>query len=910
MMGKLWKQKTHTTLDEPIKYKWSLQYYTLKEILTFFKLPIIVQCEEKSCSILLENFFFDLQQPLLLYSKRFTRKAEAKCLQKLLNGSYEETKLTVVIPEHYDGWFKISRQMDFEKPVPHHSVESLIHTGSDFFLCTEEFSAICLEPTDAENSTVERAVAPGEVLRKTGVHTINNMMLLPEQRHDDGNTKFLKCIDDNDDELIVPLNQAGVFYEVSDGNFDRKNCLIQIGYMIEEIDEFPVYLRHVLGEPPLLTQNYSPYLKLVKIIEEETLMASTLKMDGLFPLEIQSNSPIRFQIALNTGSILSSNEYQKAMELCESVEETYVKDIKFAFTMSPPLAVDNAYSNPSFTDDEQSELASSRSSQETTASNGTDVFEIESGEDFVDIDANSEFSIDWNPGRTNSNARNERHLPGSENNGMISDSFQRDEDHAIEFSFVSDDHDTLHDSGIHSQAISMGFSEHDRCFCEKHLQRREQILSKDQQKASFSHYFDSADTVLCRSRMSTEGSSSSTFLPYMSHSILGAHALDIHRENREITRGNKISPFDNAHSFDSIPVWNMEQQKKYDVFNRTIAGDAKSSPTSSEDTITVLTTEKITEIKEMDLQKSTRTNSPSLCSSDNASEDTRRVREESNLCGSSRSSLSVWSSEKISLDGRQKVSGTSGFDIETFDPDSQFQLQDCGFVRTSSLPVLPLSPRTHISTSTRKSSSWEGLVKMIKGGGVTCNHKSSFLGYTNMYGGFEDLYLISGIESDDTNDYNSEKEHGENKKDEFTAPSSIACKKVANVDIHCIKSERTGSQKKPSAIKLDGDYPCQADSVISHTHEDNLDSYSKQVSSTEFAESVEGIEKMNLFYESTACTNDKNSSTESLLSNASNRIVLRSGKKARTLCQRVRRKNEIKTMGVVKGVWNESSDFV
>ncbi|KAL3869227.1 hypothetical protein ACJMK2_041935 [Sinanodonta woodiana] len=912
MMGKLWKQKTHVSLDDPIKYKWSLQYYTLKEILTFFKLPIIVQCEEKSCSIAMGNFFFDLQQPLLLYSKRFTRKGEARCLQKLPNGSYEETKLTVVIPEHYDGWFRISRQMDFEKPAPHHSIESLIHSGSDFFLCTEEFSAICIESTAEDDSTVERVVAAGEVLRKIGVHTINNMMLPPSQRHDDVNTKFLMCIDDNDDELLVPLNQAGVFYEVSDGNFDRKNCLIQIGYMIEEIEEFPVYLRHVLGEPPLLTQNYSPYLKLVRIIEEETLMASTLKMDGLYPLEIQINSPIRFQIALNTGNIISSSEYLKAMELCESIDETYVKDIKFAFTMSPPIVEDNAYSNPSFTDDEQSELASNRSSQQTTASNGTNVFEIESGEDLVDIDANSEFSIDWNPRRTNSNVIHNRKLPESENNGMLSDSFERDEDNAIECSFVSGDNDTSHDSGIHSQAVSIGLSEDDRCFCEKHLQRREKILSKDLQKTSFNHCFGSADGILSRSpslsRTSTQGASSSNVLPQMSRIILGTHTLDIPRENRKIVRGNDFGPSGNAHFFDSIPVCNMGQQTEYYVFNRTIAGDAKSSSTVSEDTITLMASEKMTKINDFGLPKSTRTSSSSANTSDNASEDTVRVREESNIWGSSRSSLSAWSSEHISLNGRQNVSGISGFDIETFVPDLQNQLQDCNLVRTTSLPVFSVSQRKQSLTSTRKSSSWEGLVKMGKGG-VTCKNKASVLECTNMYGGFDDLYLISGVESDDTNDCNSEKK--ENKSEEDKASPSIAFKNVVKADIHEIKSEQTGSQNMLPAIKLDGYIPCQADNIKNNILEDSIGSNS-QVSPTKPVKSVDGIETMNLSYESDTCTNSIHSSTESLISNRSKRSILLSGKMPKTLCQTVRRKNEIKTMGVVKvkGVWNESSDFV
>ena len=46
-MGKSWKKKGERFLaDTPIDFKWSSQCYTLKEILTNFKLPVVVQCRD------------------------------------------------------------------------------------------------------------------------------------------------------------------------------------------------------------------------------------------------------------------------------------------------------------------------------------------------------------------------------------------------------------------------------------------------------------------------------------------------------------------------------------------------------------------------------------------------------------------------------------------------------------------------------------------------------------------------------------------------------------------------------------------------------------------------------------------------------------------------------------------------
>ena len=46
-MGKPWKKRERVVSpDTPVDYKWSSQSYTLKEILSNFKLPVVVQCRE------------------------------------------------------------------------------------------------------------------------------------------------------------------------------------------------------------------------------------------------------------------------------------------------------------------------------------------------------------------------------------------------------------------------------------------------------------------------------------------------------------------------------------------------------------------------------------------------------------------------------------------------------------------------------------------------------------------------------------------------------------------------------------------------------------------------------------------------------------------------------------------------
>lgn len=88
----------------PQGYQWSTQAYTLKDILRKFKLPCVVKCNVSSCSLLWENFSFDMRQPLMLFSVRKIRKVYARTLQvDPTSSQYVQYGPAIVIPEDYAG---------------------------------------------------------------------------------------------------------------------------------------------------------------------------------------------------------------------------------------------------------------------------------------------------------------------------------------------------------------------------------------------------------------------------------------------------------------------------------------------------------------------------------------------------------------------------------------------------------------------------------------------------------------------------------------------------------------------------------------------------------------------------------------------------------------------------------------
>ena len=300
----------------------------------------------------------------------------------------------------FSGWFKLSKGLSFTKPAPHYNIEDVSKCPADFFLCTTQFYALILttdSDSDATDSGHSRIITEGEVLRKDEVQTLDNVVIPQRFRKLAWENKFLLCIDERDMEVYIPLCQTGLFYEVSNGDLERSNnCVLQVLDILDEMIPMPVYVRHILGDPPPVSQFYSPCLKLHRVVDEETIMGSTMDRDDLLPFEIQTNSPITFEISLNTLKVQGTLDYAEAFNLCKSVAQNYVTDMKLAVTFSQvghenTTTEDQGNDNlAAKTDNNQCSNETSQRSSQTADYDG----QSESGE----VDALSEFTIQWDPG--------------------------------------------------------------------------------------------------------------------------------------------------------------------------------------------------------------------------------------------------------------------------------------------------------------------------------------------------------------------------------------------------------------------------------------------------------------------------------------------------------------------------------
>jgi hypothetical protein len=293
------------------------------------------------------------------------------------------------------------------------------------FLCaTAVIAYIVRAEIDGSTCYDQRPVQSGEVMRRLGVFVGNVDKTISSTGQKRKEIKYLKCYDDRGDEILIPFTEKGLFYEVSNGSTEKLNTLVSVSEILKRPHVCSTFAHHVFGDPPSLAYAYTGKLKFFGVIEEETVMASTLSGDCIqTPLELQTKSPIHFQIALNEARLKSTEIYADALDMCKTTGEKYVRDIKVAFTLSPSdetfmSSMDNInyslYDTNDVTSDKISETNEtnerSSSSLPSLANRSSltlseDLSAYDTGSELGEVDANSEFLIDWEPERPLTRAR-------------------------------------------------------------------------------------------------------------------------------------------------------------------------------------------------------------------------------------------------------------------------------------------------------------------------------------------------------------------------------------------------------------------------------------------------------------------------------------------------------------------------
>ncbi|KAK6165007.1 hypothetical protein SNE40_023753 [Patella caerulea] len=352
-----------------VDFQWSTQSYTLREIISKFKLPCVVQCSADSCSVLWSKFQFDLKQPLLLYTVRSVSKIYARTVRPdKTQSEYIEFGPPIVIPEDYEGWFGIVNS-ESDALSRHTNVEQVAESDGDYFLAATRVPAFIMSSVESSEVLEHHYLKPGDVLRKDGF--VNGPLDAPSHNHFAAKDKHhLRCMDSKEEEYIIPFSHRGLFYDVNKDINNEAPGVVNTTQLMETGGSiFPLTLRHIQGDLPALNYSFTGTIQCNHIFSEQTILACSIDAESPIPLELECKSKIRFSIALNEVDFKVTSEYTRALDFCSNRSEKYAKAIKISFTLKP----------------------------EMSTLDGLDFSLYDNGSDIEDVDAKSEFDFDWDP---------------------------------------------------------------------------------------------------------------------------------------------------------------------------------------------------------------------------------------------------------------------------------------------------------------------------------------------------------------------------------------------------------------------------------------------------------------------------------------------------------------------------------
>ncbi|RUS77602.1 hypothetical protein EGW08_014641, partial [Elysia chlorotica] len=146
---------------------------------------------------------------------------------------------------------------------------------------------------------------------------------------------YLKCRDERNVEILVPMSHPGEFVEVLPSQFNSGNGAgNKLSMPTEDIisaQKFPLLARYVYGGGRPRLTSFSGLLTMLDSFEETSVVGCVIDGASFTLLEIPQSSPLLFQIALNSHDLFSLPVVRHALRVCETNGATFASDLKFKF---------------------------------------------------------------------------------------------------------------------------------------------------------------------------------------------------------------------------------------------------------------------------------------------------------------------------------------------------------------------------------------------------------------------------------------------------------------------------------------------------------------------------------------------------------------------------------------------------
>ncbi|XP_071148589.1 uncharacterized protein [Mytilus edulis] len=283
------------------------------------------------------------QQPVLLYRWYHKRKAEVRTIYRDSTGPYYEVGQTLEIPDDFEGWFELVPP-DFGRVKYFESIEEVSKIMPVKFFTRTNVSGICVNNSDDNKQTyLQRKIPAGTVLKvdstfKAKWRTCAEIGVLKKKQKEwiTREIQYLKCIDNKEQEILIPFTAKGKFHPVYQKGSSDSKCVFRMKDILTDLT-LPVKVRIIYGKPPVVPCIFTGMMVIKRRITEDVFVGSTItfKRHALFELPVSDD--VKICTTKSEEQFIDMKSYKDAIQLCTKYSDSYSSLIK----ISPKLDTDH-----------------------------------------------------------------------------------------------------------------------------------------------------------------------------------------------------------------------------------------------------------------------------------------------------------------------------------------------------------------------------------------------------------------------------------------------------------------------------------------------------------------------------------------------------------------------------------------
>lgn len=340
------------TDSENKEIKWESESRELRTFENGSGLPQVVKYEENRIpSCIPPGLRLYARQPVLLHTRCTKRNVRARTVYHDTEGPYYEVGQTLVIPEDFEGWFEIVPP-DFCRAPVFRTIGQLAEAGARKFFTRTSIRAIRVEEDANQNteqagevqglkqgegqSFKERRILAGSVLTINGTFAAKwqttaqtGVLKRKSKEWTTVEIHYLKCVDIDEKEVLVPLTTKGKFSLVYEKGVKDGRTVYRMKDILSDL-ELPLKVRMVYGKAPVVPCIFTGMLVLKRQNKEDTIIASTIlnKRNVLFELPVALDCDVK--IASDEADYENLRSYIDAQLLCKKYANSFGSLIKLA----------------------------------------------------------------------------------------------------------------------------------------------------------------------------------------------------------------------------------------------------------------------------------------------------------------------------------------------------------------------------------------------------------------------------------------------------------------------------------------------------------------------------------------------------------------------------------------------------